>query len=157
MTTHFRFFLACVFGALLVLLCLSAQAVEQFTPTGKAVTPNTACGAPGVGYGADGHVLAGQHLHDESRTGQRVNADGVWEQCTMPPACRSTVLMVPKRGYSIQPRALPNSHVTKVPRTVLVYGPRGQSDLRGAMTFKCDGTGSQSKTGGWVLVDSAVR
>lgn len=157
MTAHFRFFLACAAGACLLLLCLTAQAVEQFSPTVKPVTPNTACGAPGVGYGADGHALEGQHLHAESHTGQRVNADGVWEQCAMPPACRSNVLLVPKRGYSLQPRSLPNSYATTVPRTILVIGPRGPSDLRGSMVFKCDGTGDPAKRGGWVLVDSAVR
>lgn len=141
----------------LAIVVCNASAVEQFEPTVKPVTPNTACGAPGVGYGPDGHVLAGQHLHDESHTGQRVNFDGVWEQCFMPPACRSNMLLVPKRGYSIQPPALPNSHSSKVQRTVLVYGPRGPSDLRGAMVYKCDGTGDKNRTGGWVLVSSAVR
>ena len=143
--------------AALFLACSAVQAVEQFEPTVAPITPNTACGAPGVGYGADGHPLAGQHLHTESHTGQRVNADGVWEQCAMPPACRSTVLLVPKRGYSLTPKALPNSHVTKVPRTVIVIGPGGPSDWRGTMTFKCDGTGDPARTGGWVLVAKSVR
>lgn len=146
-----------ILSILLALAGAQAGAIEQFTPSVKPVTPNTACGAYGIGYGAEGHVLAGQHLHEASHTGQRVNADGVWEQCFMPPACRSNVLLVPKRGYSILPRALPDSHVTNVQRTVLVYGPRGPSDLRGAMVFKCDGSGEPAKNGGWVLVNSSIR
>lgn len=75
----------------------------------------------------------------------------------MPPDCRSTVLLVPKRGYKMQPRSLPNSYITAVPRTVIVIGPRGPSDWRGSMVFKCDGTGNPNRTGGWVLIERAIR
>lgn len=146
---------AALAAMLAFLFSAPALALEQFAPSTKPVTHNTACGAPGVGYSADGEVLEGVHRNDEAHIGQRVNADGVWEQCSLAFDCRSTVLNTPKRGYRLAPRALPNAYISPTGlRTVRVIGPRGPTDWRGSMRYACTGTGKPGKTGGWVLVDS---
>ena len=64
---------------LVLLAPLSALAAD--------ITPDTACGAPGVGY--RGVVSSGIPLRivEQAVPGQRVNAKGHWEPCRQPPAC----------------------------------------------------------------------
>lgn len=138
---------------LVVLFAVAAQAQTS-------ITPDTACGAPGVGRNAVTGVVV---TYDPPNAGlsQRVGADGVWVGCVIPPpplACKQTKLMpwndakpgTVSRGFCYPTSA--NLPARKEGVTATVIGtPLGvPSHTAGVRTYRC-------AADGWRVVKSYCK
>lgn len=139
MTTRSFWLTAALFWPLLA----GAQLIE--------VTPDTACGAPGVGTvrvirdGAERWVAEARH----GTPGQRVGRDGRWHTgCQMPPACaaRRTYQWADQASGALCTPTVPDLRAAPVlGRMQQVHAIGRGGAIVGRATYQCTATG-------WALV-----
>lgn len=132
----------------IALLSISAQA-QTLT-----VTPDTACGAPGVGMVWSG-PKKGQIEAREGKPGQRVDAAGYWSKgCKMPPDCAAKPLEKFGAARQCAPMIseLPASYLGK--RRDVVGVGKNVSDWRGLQTWECKAVDGGAR---WVPVSGYCR